>query len=227
MLLLVALSFTNLLEGLSIGFQRTTKGVWNLVVAILIMDSIVSFCMGLQMVTVTGYEKDHMLQKVKHSEEKDTKTEASELTEEETKSYGTSEENLTDSASSKKKTTEVVVSAFVYSAMTSLGIIIGTVVIETVPESQALNLANGILQAIAAGTFLYTTFFEVLFGEVDANSPVSKLSMLVLGFTLIALLTIQEEEMMSESVAQLHINTSTTLAPPENITTTLAPTDQA
>lgn len=235
MLLLIALSLTNVLEGLSIGFQRTNKGVWNLVLAILIMDSVVSFCMGLQMITETGYENDYLLQKVKHRDEDSAAGgESGEHTElkndeEEGKSYGTAEAEPQKPSSKKhrglgsEKIFEVVISAFVYSAMTSLGITMGTLVIHFTEEGHAVNLANGVLQAIAAGTFLYTTFFEVLFGEIEANSPVTKLLAFMAGFVMIALLNITEDVMIEKAVQELHINATTILPPDPTTNTTTTP----
>ncbi|ELT89145.1 hypothetical protein CAPTEDRAFT_54529, partial [Capitella teleta] len=48
-ILLMALSFECIFDGLSVGLQGTTTGVWNLFVAVISHESIVSFCLGLEM----------------------------------------------------------------------------------------------------------------------------------------------------------------------------------
>ncbi|KAI0215128.1 Zinc transporter ZIP1, partial [Lamellibrachia satsuma] len=62
---------------------------------------------------------------------------------------------------------KVVIAALLCALMTPLGVIIGMSVMETGGEgNMSLDAANGILQGIATGVFIYVTFFEILYGEI-------------------------------------------------------------
>ncbi len=56
-------------------------------------------------------------------------------------------------------------------------------------KQNSLGTANAVLHCIAAGTFMYITFFEILAKSVSGNKhPIPKVLSIVLGFGLIALL---------------------------------------
>ena len=76
-------------------------------------------------------------------------------------------------------------SIFFFSITAPVGIAFG-ILITDMWQSTESNLADGILQGIACGTFLYMTFFEVMPSEF--NSPhdrMLKLLMLILGFGVV------------------------------------------
>lgn len=77
------------------------------------------------------------------------------------------------------------------SAMIPLGVVVG-VSIESA-QTLAGGAASVVLQGLAAGTFLFVTFFEILGPELDENSDrLLKVLFLVLGYgTLAALLLVQ------------------------------------
>ncbi len=56
-------------------------------------------------------------------------------------------------------------------------------------KHNSLGIANAVLHCIAAGTFMYITFFEILAKSVSGKEhPIAKVLSIVLGFVLIALL---------------------------------------
>ena len=76
-------------------------------------------------------------------------------------------------------------SVFMFSVTGPVGIIAG-IVITDVWDSHASNLAAGLLQGIACGTFLYMTFFEMFPAEFNyARDRMLKLLLLVLGFSTV------------------------------------------
>lgn len=60
----------------------------------------------------------------------------------------------------------MVLTATAYAFLNPIGVAIGTAVYETGGENDTINLANGMLQAICSGCFIYVTFFEILDGQV-------------------------------------------------------------
>jgi len=83
-------------------------------------------------------------------------------------------------------------------------------------ESEQLSpgpmmIAVGVLQAIAVGTFIYVTFFEILSEELSSHeSSLSKVIFVAIGFMLMALLDLVPEEQL-----QLHA--------PKDMMTTASP----
>ena len=71
---------------------------------------------------------------------------------------------------SKQSTKKQIVAACIFALASPIGIAIG-LIIHTQQEEQSdvTKLVNAILQAIATGTFLYVTFFEVLVKEFEAH----------------------------------------------------------
>ena len=58
-------------------------------------------------------------------------------------------------------------------------------------------IAVGVLQAIAVGTFIYVTFFEILSEELTTHaSSLSKVIFVAIGFMLMALLDLVPEEQL-------------------------------
>lgn len=70
-----------------------------------------------------------------------------------------------------------------------IGVGIGTVMTEVGAESTPLEIANGVLQAFAAGTFIFVTFFEILQEEIDPHdTSIGKIACVMAGFMTMALL---------------------------------------
>ncbi|KAK3591025.1 hypothetical protein CHS0354_013088 [Potamilus streckersoni] len=68
-----------------------------------------------------------------------------------------------------------------------LGLIVGIVITSTNETGNlSKDLASAILQGIATGTFMYVTFFEVLFKEFPGTRDLRKTVALVVGFVVIA-----------------------------------------
>ena len=89
----------------------------------------------------------------------------------------------------------LLVTSLVCSSIMPLGVAIGIVMTETGSEDNAIAIANGILQAIAMGTFIYVTFFEILQEEIDPDdTSLGKICFIAAGFALMALLDLIPEE---------------------------------
>lgn len=120
----------------------------------------------------------------------------------------------------------LLVTSFVCSVIMPLGVAFGTAMTESGQQSNSLDVANGILQAIAMGTFIYVTFFEILQEEVDPeDTSVGKIVFIFLGFAMMALLDLIPEEQVtgslattvstihgSESVTDLFLTTNTVIS---------------
>lgn len=77
---------------------------------------------------------------------------------------------------------------FVFAMMSPLGIAIGISVVEAALTAGALIQA--ILEGLAAGTFIYITFMEILPHELNsAGKQILKVLFILLGFTIMAALT--------------------------------------
>jgi len=76
----------------------------------------------------------------------------------------------------------------VFAVMSPLGIAIGISVMEA--ELAAGALIQAILEGLAAGTFVYITFMEILPHELNsAGQQLLKVLFILLGFTIMAALT--------------------------------------
>ncbi|XP_063955973.1 zinc transporter ZIP1-like [Lytechinus pictus] len=80
----------------------------------------------------------------------------------------------------------VVLSCLCFAMMAPIGITLGIILIESISDFTQ-TIADGILQGIATGTFLYVTFFEVLPHEMNSSKDrLLKVLFLVLGFSTMA-----------------------------------------
>ncbi len=61
LLLLIGLSLDCVFEGLAVGLQRSTRGVWNMVFAILSHEFVIAFTLGLQLVNYNSSKKVFIL----------------------------------------------------------------------------------------------------------------------------------------------------------------------
>ena len=95
-----------------------------------------------------------------------------------------------------KSIKRVFIAAILCTSMVPLGIAIGIALSETNNEEViGIRMANGILQSIATGVFVYVTFFEILAGELSQQRPtMTKLLSMLLGFVTMALLALIPEE---------------------------------
>lgn len=111
----------------------------------------------------------------------------------------------------------LVITSIVCSLIMPLGVLIGIVMTEIESASGNIDIANGILQAIAMGTFIYVTFFEILQEEVDSeDTSLGKIVCIAAGFALMALLNLIPEGPAGTSSPR-YLNASTA-APPVNAT---------
>ena len=75
---------------------------------------------------------------------------------------------------------------FFFALVSPIGITIGVAVTESEDEL-AQSVASAVLQSVAAGTFIYVTFFEILQKEYEGGHPgMTKVMCTVVGFALIA-----------------------------------------
>jgi len=62
---------------------------------------------------------------------------------------------------------------------------------EIVEPTVAMRIAGGVLQALATGTFIYVTFFEILQEEIEPlDTSMGKVASTVAGFVAMSLLLI-------------------------------------
>lgn len=88
----------------------------------------------------------------------------------------------------KFKWQTVITCNFIFSIMSPLGISVA-VIVTSAAKGLGVNLASGILQSLAAGTFLYVTFFEVLPHELNTNKDrILKLLCIIVGYTIMTLM---------------------------------------
>ena len=89
----------------------------------------------------------------------------------------------------------VVRSSFLFSAMSPIGFGIGILML-TYASSNLGRIFSAIFQAIATGTFLYVTFFEIFFHELNSKEchKLLKVLMMVLGYSLIAIVQYVENK---------------------------------
>lgn len=109
---------------------------------------------------------------------------------------------------------KVVIAALLCALMTPLGVIIGMSVMETGGEgNMSLDAANGILQGIATGVFIYVTFFEILYGEITQHDTnMTKLFFFLMGFMCMALLGLIPEEVTAMDAFPACSSTATAAA---------------
>lgn len=141
LLIVVALSFHSIFEGLAIGLQQSNKDVWTTLAAVAIHKFVIAFVVGLEVYA-----------------------------------EGT-------------RTVVVIIYMVIFSVMSPVGILIGLVSQITL-EGQT-NMAIGYLNALATGTLLYVTFFEVL--QREKNSQLSGLLQflaVVLGFGIMVVINV-------------------------------------
>lgn len=87
------------------------------------------------------------------------------------------------------------VASLICSAIMPVGVAVGIVLTELGREGSSLALANGVLQAVAMGTFIYVTFFEILQEELDPHdTSLGKIFFVFAGFVMMALLDLIPEE---------------------------------
>lgn len=87
------------------------------------------------------------------------------------------------------------IASLICSAIMPVGVAVGIVLTELGREGSSLALANGVLQAVAMGTFIYVTFFEILQEELDPHdTSLGKIFFVFAGFVMMALLDLIPEE---------------------------------
>ncbi|KAK6191841.1 hypothetical protein SNE40_003432 [Patella caerulea] len=138
-LLLIALSFHTIFDGLAVGLQTSSANVWELMIAVSIHKSLVAFCLGLQLF----------------------------------KAY-------------ISKTGLAVSLLFFFSLMSPIGVAIGIAVTSGHIQNAPKLLTSSILQAIATGTFLYVTCFEILRECFVVRRSIWNILMAVVGFGAMA-----------------------------------------
>ena len=78
-----------------------------------------------------------------------------------------------------------ILSVTIFSLASPLGMAIG-IGLSDMKQSIARDVANGVLQGVAGGTFLYITFFEVLPHEFASNKMrLPKVLCLLVGYSII------------------------------------------
>jgi len=100
--------------------------------------------------------------------------------------------------------TKITIAAFICSVMSPLGVAIGMALVETGGQDDPrIQIANGLLQSLATGIFIYVTFFEILQDELGHNKAnFVKVMWICAGFLLLSslgLLTPDDEDMEEDN----------------------------
>lgn len=84
----------------------------------------------------------------------------------------------------------LLVTSVLCSLIMPVGILIGIGISELGNETAELQIANGLLQGLTCGTFIYVTFMEILHEEMDAmDTSLAKVTSVLVGFGLMAALS--------------------------------------
>ena len=85
----------------------------------------------------------------------------------------------------------MIVTSFCCSIIMPIGVAVGMIMSEVGATSTALDMANGIIQAFACGTFIFVTFFEILQEEINPHdTSIGKVTGAAIGFIVMALMTL-------------------------------------
>ena len=159
LILLVALSFHRIFEGMSIGLQDSVTDVVHLFLAVMCHEAAIGFSLGLQFVK------------------------------------------------NKWSVRRVLLACFLCSLIMPFGGAVGTIMSELGQESNAIEIVNGVLQSLATGTFIYVTFFEILQEEISPeDTSMSKVTSVLAGFCLMALLSAIPEGNLAADVAETTVS---------------------
>jgi zinc transporter 1/2/3 len=100
----------------------------------------------------------------------------------------------------------LLITSFVCSSIMPVGVLIGLIMTETGSDASSIEIANGVLQAIAMGTFIYVTFFEILQEEVNPeDTSICKIVCIAAGFVMMALLDLIPEEQTTDALLSTHV----------------------
>ncbi|XP_059179284.1 zinc transporter ZIP1-like [Physella acuta] len=139
-LLLGALSFHTIFDGLAVGLQTDVTSIWEMFAAIFIHKSLVALCLGMQLFLVF-----------------------------------------------KSNPLKAFVWIFIFALISPVGVGLGMGLTSSHIDQLAEGLVSWILQAIATGTFMYVTFFEILREELAEKRGLLRLALVILGFGGMAL----------------------------------------
>lgn len=138
LVLLMALTFHSLFEGLAIGLQQDYGQLIQIFVAVIVHKGIMAFSLGLNLAQSAGMTVRYF-----------------------------------------------VAATLIFSLASPLGMAIG-IGLSDLRQSIPRDVANGVLQGIAGGTFLYITFFEVLPHEFSSGKMrMPKVFCVLLGYSAI------------------------------------------
>lgn len=137
--MMMALSIDSILEGMTIGLKETVIEVWAIFIGIIVHESVIAFCLGLQLVRVNP-----------------------------------------------NRLRPVILACIVYTLMNPIGVLIATTVYETMANDPGVEIANGVLQALTSGCFIYVIFYEILQGQITQNTPASKILAIFVGYVFLS-----------------------------------------
>ncbi|XP_070569449.1 zinc transporter ZIP1-like [Ptychodera flava] len=83
----------------------------------------------------------------------------------------------------------MIMSVITFAIMSPIGVAIGMIVSSTTSTGPEAVFANGILQALATGTFFYVTFFEILPHELNVKrDEILKVLFVIVGFAVMTVI---------------------------------------
>lgn len=88
----------------------------------------------------------------------------------------------------KQNRNRVFAASLIFALMSPVGMITGLIIDSYGGNQNTENIPNAVFQAVATGTFLYITFFEVLVREFESSGDrLFKVISLILGFTAVTM----------------------------------------
>ncbi|XP_076473044.1 uncharacterized protein LOC143302318 [Babylonia areolata] len=167
LLLLLALSFHTVFDGLAVGLQESSAQVWGIMVGIAVHKALVAFCLGLDLASTTSTTSTSSTSST--SSTTTTSSSSSSRRRRRTSTTSATTSSPSSPSPSPPSLRRPVLLMLVFSLMAPLGVGVGMGVTGGGVDEEAELGVTSSLQALATGTFLYVTFFEVL-GQQFAHS---------------------------------------------------------
>lgn len=89
---------------------------------------------------------------------------------------------------------QIIIYVLYLAAVSPIGIGIGIAISDSGSSGSAQEISSGVLQSLAAGTFLYVTFFEILQKELSNGYSLLKVFLTLLGFGVMAALKLLDKD---------------------------------
>ncbi|XP_021342890.1 zinc transporter ZIP1-like [Mizuhopecten yessoensis] len=89
---------------------------------------------------------------------------------------------------------QIIIYILYLASVSPVGIAVGLAISSSGSAGSAQEISSGVLQSLAAGTFLYVTFFEILQKELSNGYSLFKVFLTLLGFAVMAGLKVLDKD---------------------------------